>query len=120
MFRFLDTLRTAPIPARERVAFVAALAVTLGIGAAWLSFSFGAPQEPAARRIARATPPSATPAPADATEGPLMRLRAEVADAAVAIAAEVGNLTNLWKSRLFPPPLQFERADAPEQAPSVE
>lgn len=109
MWNFLDTLRTASIPARERAAFVAALVVTVGIGAAWLSLSFGAPQSPAARLSTDTPAQSSAPSSADATEGPLTRLRAEIADAAVAIAAQVGTVANIWKSRLFPPPLQFDR-----------
>lgn len=115
MFQFLENLRNASIPARERAAFIAALVVTVGIGAVWFSLSFGThPERTTERRAEDASVPSAS---ADTTEGPLARLRVEVADAAVAIAAEVGALTNLWKSRLFPAPLQFERADTPEGAP---
>lgn len=108
MWKFLDTLHTASIPARERAAFVAALVVTIGIGAVWFSLSFGFHSERSEERVIASETAPAT-ASADAVEGPFARLRASAADAAVSIAAQVGKITNLWKSYLFPPPLQFER-----------
>lgn len=111
MFRFLDAFRNAPIPARERTAFVAALVVTVGIGAVWFSLSFGFRMEQSTKHIAENTSAPAT-ASADSIAGPFARLRASAADAAVSIAAQVGTIAHLWKSYLFPPPLQFERQDA--------
>lgn len=110
MWNFLDTLRTASIPARERAALVAALVVTVGIGAVWFSLSFGFRTEHTEERVvASETTPAA--AGADSIAGPFARLRASAADAAVSIAAQVGTIANLWESYLFPPPLQFERQD---------
>lgn len=75
---------------RERAAFIAALFITIAIGAAWFSFRFSSSPDLAVK-------PQIEQSAATSTSGPLSNIGEKAADAVVFAASRIKSFVESWK-----------------------